>query len=112
MGCRTQTQSGWCGNGSDDSDSEESLENDDADLEAGELPPGYKSTQSCYIMTIGVIDECRRYGLGTKLLLATNQTLIDFWPNCVVLYLHVIDYNQAAIRFYERNGFTRDANVI
>ena len=63
-------------------------------------------------MTIGVIDECRRYGLGTRLLLATNEVIIDLWPNCVVLYLHVIEYNNAAINFYQRNGFNRDENVI
>lgn len=28
-------------------------------------------------------------------------------PRCEAVYLHVITYNVAAIRFYERNGFVR-----
>lgn len=51
-------------------------------------------------MTIGVIDECRRDGLGTKMLNYTEDIIFTMWPNCEVLYLHVIDYNDAAIKFY------------
>lgn len=32
----------------------------------------HSNRQACYIMTIGVIDECRKMGLGTKLL---NHTI-------------------------------------
>jgi ribosomal protein S18 acetylase RimI-like enzyme len=56
-----------------------------------------------YIMTIGVIDECRRLGLGTMLLEKTIEILQQNWTICEVIYLHVIDYNESAIRFYERN---------
>lgn len=58
-----------------------------------------------YIATIGVIDEVRRLGIGSKLV----ETVIDWTklhkPQWEVIYLHVIDYNQAAIRFYEKNNF-------
>ncbi len=62
----------------------------------------------CYIMTIGVIDECRKLGIGTYLLKATmNAVLINpSWEqSCKIIYLHVASYNRAAIRFYDRNGF-------
>ena len=60
----------------------------------------------CYIMTLGVIDECRTLGLGTRLLQELLQYLETFYPQCEMLYLHVVDYNAAAIKFYcERNSF-------
>jgi ribosomal protein S18 acetylase RimI-like enzyme len=59
--------------------------------------------QYIYIMTFGVVDECRGLGMGSKLLdrLVTEVRKV----NCNVLYLHVVDYNKTAIRFYERNEF-------
>jgi len=33
-----------------------------------------------YIMTIGVVDECRRFGLGSKLLDHTIRLLNVKWP--------------------------------
>jgi ribosomal protein S18 acetylase RimI-like enzyme len=57
-----------------------------------------------YIMTIGVVDECRRMKLGTKLL---NKAIEYYFnrKNCLGLYLHVVHYNQTAINFYRRNNF-------
>jgi ribosomal protein S18 acetylase RimI-like enzyme len=59
-----------------------------------------------YILTICTISSHRRLGLGRTLLdkcleLASRQ------PTCGVVYLHVITHNDAAIQFYEKNGFTR-----
>jgi len=51
-------------------------------------------------MTIGVVDECRRLGLGTQLLNKAIQVLKKYWSACEILYLHVVDYNESAIRFY------------
>ena len=51
-------------------------------------------------MTIGVIDECRRDGLGTKLLDQTIMILQEAWPHCEIVYLHVVSHNEAAIKFY------------
>lgn len=57
-----------------------------------------------YVQSLGVIDECRRLKLGTLLL----DEIIkihnkDF--HCLGIYLHVVVYNAAAIKFYEKNGF-------
>ena len=48
---------------------------------------------ACYIMTIGVIDECRKMGLGTQLLNATIEVVERDFADCVCIWLHVIDYN-------------------
>ena len=58
-----------------------------------------------YIMTLGVVDECRRLGIGTKLIDETIRVLNQEWKACQVLYLHVVTYNETAIRFYQRNQF-------
>ena len=29
------------------------------------------------------------------------------WPTCEIIYLHVVEYNEAAIRFYIRNCFSK-----
>lgn len=58
-------------------------------------------------MTIGVVDECRRLGLGSRLLNHTIEYLQNNYKNCEIIYLHVVDYNETAIKFYERNGFTQ-----
>lgn len=66
----------------------------------------YDERPSCYIMTIGVIDECRKLGLGSLLINLTFEILRDKYPLVQFLYLHVVDYNEAAIRFYiNKNGF-------
>lgn len=57
-------------------------------------------------MTLGVIDECRRYGLGTMLLKQITNLINLEYPVCEAIYLHVVDYNEAAIRFYEKNNFS------
>jgi ribosomal protein S18 acetylase RimI-like enzyme len=60
-------------------------------------------------MTIGVVDECRRLGLGTQLLNRAIKLINQQWPACEVLYLHVVEYNESAIRFYlnPRNKFVK-----
>ena len=64
-------------------------------------------------MTIGVVDECRRLGLGTQLLNRAIKLLNQQWPTCEVLYLHVVDYNESAIRFYLncRNKFVKHSVI-
>ena len=65
----------------------------------------FKCYEYCYIMTIGVIDECRNLGLGSKLLKELILTLKTKRKNCIAVYLHVIDYNETAIKFYIKNEF-------
>jgi ribosomal protein S18 acetylase RimI-like enzyme len=65
-----------------------------------------RHTKMFYIMTLGSSEAFRKRGLGSKLI----QDCIDVVEgidNCGVIYLHVITYNDAAIRFYERLGFHR-----
>jgi ribosomal protein S18 acetylase RimI-like enzyme len=65
----------------------------------------FKSYEFCYIMTIGVIDECRKFGLGTKLLNEVISDIKERRKKCMAIYLHVIEYNEIAIRFYIKNEF-------
>ena len=45
-------------------------------------------------------------GLGTLLLNETYKQMRMFFPDCTMIYLHVVDYNEAAIRFYlKKNNF-------
>ena len=63
-------------------------------------------TQGCYIMTLGILDECRSMGLGTLLLNETFVQTRKLFPTTKFAYLHVVDYNKAAINFYlKKNGF-------
>jgi len=70
-----------------------------------------RTLELCYIMTIGVIDECRRIGLASKLLNEFNKLILSQRPRCKGIFLHVIDYNQVATKFYHKNGF-KEVNVI
>lgn len=61
-------------------------------------------------MTIGVLDECRKLGIGSFLLQSTLRALSSHpeWQTQVkFIYLHVADYNDSAIRFYDKNGFDK-----
>ena len=58
------------------------------------------------VATLGVIDECRRMNIGSKLLKdAINY--VAFIPFGQAVYLNVIDGNFSGIKFYEKNGLTR-----
>lgn len=63
-----------------------------------------------YIMTLGTISEYRHRRLATKLI---RQVMDDVQtdPRCGAIYLHVITFNNAAIRFYEKLGFYRVAEI-
>lgn len=60
-----------------------------------------------YIMTLGVRDDYRQRGLGTRLMDECCQRVVEPDPQCGAIFLHVITYNQPAIRFYERLEFRR-----
>lgn len=59
-----------------------------------------------YIMTLGTLADYRHAGIGSALV---QQCIaqVERDPACGVLYLHVITFNAAAIRFYEKLGFYR-----
>ncbi len=56
-----------------------------------------------YILTVGVLEPVRHRGIGSKLLAAILEQAKE--RGCYSVYLHVIDYNAAAIAFYKRNRF-------
>jgi ribosomal protein S18 acetylase RimI-like enzyme len=60
--------------------------------------------KSVYLMTISVLDEYRRYGIGSKLL----KEVIRIHKNVkelACINLHVQISNKVALKFYERHNF-------
>ena len=58
-----------------------------------------------YILTIGVLDECRKFNIGTCMLNCIfNYVLYD--ELCLCAYLNIIPCNESGKKFYEKNGFT------
>lgn len=57
-----------------------------------------------YILTLGLRQQYRRSGVGT-MLLSDSLKYAKNNKSCGAVYLHVIHWNQPAIRFYERNSF-------
>jgi ribosomal protein S18 acetylase RimI-like enzyme len=57
-----------------------------------------------YISTLGVINEFRRLGVA-KLLIDKALEKMKLIKNCTGVFLHVIEYNQSAIKFYNNIGF-------
>jgi ribosomal protein S18 acetylase RimI-like enzyme len=60
---------------------------------------------TAYILTLGVIDELRCHGIGRKLLEAGIRKVEETDSMCRVVFLHVIEYNEAAKKFYLRENF-------
>ncbi|XP_054923699.2 N-alpha-acetyltransferase 60 isoform X1 [Dermacentor andersoni] len=80
---------------------------EDAGLLATNFPP---SAQVAYILTLGVVRECRRNGIATLLLDSLLAHLSQQQPQpgcgaCKAVYLHVLASNTCAIQFYERRCF-------
>ena len=59
---------------------------------------------SFYISTLGVINEFRNRGIAQQLLERVMK-LTEGDPKIKLIYLHVIDYNIAARKLYEKIGF-------
>ncbi|XP_064478028.1 N-alpha-acetyltransferase 60-like [Ornithodoros turicata] len=62
------------------------------------------SAQVAYILTLGVVRECRRNGIAT-LLLDSLLSHLSQAATCKAVYLHVLASNMCAIQFYERRRF-------
>ncbi|KAI8642084.1 acyl-CoA N-acyltransferase [Parasitella parasitica] len=63
-------------------------------------------TARVYMMTLGVLKKYRNLGLGSILIEHIVQILKrQSDPVIASIYLHVQTANEAAIRFYSRNGF-------
>ena len=63
-----------------------------------------------YIMSLGVIDECRKMGIGTNMLRSIFNYAI-YSDICVGVYLNVISSNVSGKKFYEKNGFVKVNNL-
>merc|ERR1712060_120590 len=59
------------------------------------------------ILTLGVADDFRRRGLAKELLRKASGYVRQYFPQVQAIYLHVITYNEAAIRLYESVDFVR-----
>ena len=63
-----------------------------------------------YIMTIGVLDEYRKLGIGSNLIKKIfEEALLD--KLCVGVYLDVVNYNKTAMMFYQKNGFKKVSTI-
>lgn len=62
------------------------------------------TVNSIYINTIGVVAEYRKHGLASKMIewLAERTKKDNLFK---LIYLHVIEYNTAALKLYQRLGF-------
>ena len=60
---------------------------------------------TAYILTLGVVDELRGHGIGRRLLEDGIRKVQEIDRDCRVVYLHVIEYNEAAKKFYLREKF-------
>jgi ribosomal protein S18 acetylase RimI-like enzyme len=76
------------------------------ELRALLVPDPLVHTQLFYIMTLGAADDYRNIGLSTFLVHQCMEQ-VQAEPSCGTLYLHVLDTNVEAIRFYEKLGFYR-----
>lgn len=63
-----------------------------------------------YLMTLGTVTEFRHLRLAT-MLVQRIISIVEQDVQCGCLYLHMITFNQAAIRFYEKLGFYRVAEM-
>eukprot|EP01051_Picozoa_sp_SAG22_P006189 SAG22_NODE_396_length_11127_cov_33.460011_10_plen_228_part_00 len=69
---------------------------------------GGPAPSAMYIKTLGVRDSHRRCGLARQLVMACEQHAIEVGGReCGLLWLHVIAWNTAAMRLYEKCGFVQ-----
>lgn len=61
---------------------------------------------SCYIMTVATHPNFKRRGIGTKLLQICEKVSRDT-DRCVVIYLHVIYWNDSAMALYQKHGYSK-----
>eukprot|EP00511_Aplanochytrium_stocchinoi_P010410 CAMPEP_0204872810 /NCGR_PEP_ID=MMETSP1348-20121228/38940_1 /ASSEMBLY_ACC=CAM_ASM_000700 /TAXON_ID=215587 /ORGANISM="Aplanochytrium stocchinoi, Strain GSBS06" /LENGTH=289 /DNA_ID=CAMNT_0052027825 /DNA_START=334 /DNA_END=1200 /DNA_ORIENTATION=- len=75
-----------------------------------DLADDFRSGSCYYILTLAVTEQQRRFGIATQLL----NRLVEIAENidgCMIVYLHVIHYNERAMRFYEKNGFRKRRRI-
>lgn len=68
-------------------------------------------TRLFYLMTLGCQDKHRKEGWGTTMV-ERSLRFAEHDPECGGVYLHVITFNHAAIRLYEKLGFYRVQEIV
>ncbi|XP_063125556.1 clusterin-associated protein 1 isoform X3 [Rattus norvegicus] len=63
-------------------------------------------TQVAYILSLGVVKEFRKHGIGSLLLESLKDHIsTTAQDHCKAIYLHVLTTNNTAINFYENRDF-------
>ncbi|CAL8305271.1 unnamed protein product [Merluccius merluccius] len=76
---------------------------EDGDILASSFPV---DTQVAYILSLGVVKEFRKHGIGSLLLDSLKEHIsTTAQDHCKAVYLHVLTTNNNAIRFYENRDF-------
>ncbi|KFZ56547.1 N-alpha-acetyltransferase 60, partial [Podiceps cristatus] len=75
----------------------------DGDILASSFPV---DTQVAYILSLGVVKEFRKHGIGSLLLESLKDHIsTTAQDHCKAIYLHVLTTNNTAINFYENRDF-------
>uniref|UniRef100_A0A8V0YXP5 N-alpha-acetyltransferase 60 n=1 Tax=Gallus gallus TaxID=9031 RepID=A0A8V0YXP5_CHICK len=76
---------------------------EDGDILASNFP---LDTQVAYILSLGVVKEFRKHGIGSLLLESLKDHIsTTAQDHCKAIYLHVLTTNNTAINFYENRDF-------
>ncbi|KAK6476246.1 N-alpha-acetyltransferase 60 [Huso huso] len=76
---------------------------EDGDILASSFPV---DTQVAYILSLGVVKEFRKHGIGSLLLDSLKEHISTMaQDHCKAIYLHVLTTNNTAIHFYENRDF-------
>ncbi|NXO48548.1 NAA60 acetyltransferase, partial [Aramus guarauna] len=76
---------------------------EDGDILASNFPV---DTQVAYILSLGVVKEFRKHGIGSLLLESLKDHIsTTAQDHCKAIYLHVLTTNNTAINFYENRDF-------
>ncbi|KAF5895190.1 N-alpha-acetyltransferase 60, partial [Clarias magur] len=76
---------------------------EDGDILASSFPV---DTQVAYILSLGVVKEFRKHGVGSLLLDSLKEHIsTTAQDHCKAIYLHVLTTNLTAIHFYENRDF-------
>ncbi|MCI4385457.1 hypothetical protein PGIGA_G00050720 [Pangasianodon gigas] len=76
---------------------------EDGDILASSFPV---DTQVAYILSLGVVKEFRKHGIGSLLLDSLKEHIsTTAQDHCKAIYLHVLTTNLTAIHFYENRDF-------
>ncbi|NIP36733.1 MAG: GNAT family N-acetyltransferase [Thermoplasmata archaeon] len=67
--------------------------------------------RTCVLVTLDVLPEHRRRGLGTRMISWCARSMLDSYPQTELMWLTVASRNEGARAFYGRLGF-READVI